>query len=166
MGEGESKMKALTLYEPWATLVAMGERKIETRSWATSYRGPLAIHAAASMPKWVKELCHKFAKLLKIKDYNSSWLYNLEHGTGPFGKVVATCELVACLPIRTNDELNEIAYADMGVSWHVIDGNEYHFGDYTPGRYAWMLQNIKPLPKPIPAKGMQRIWNWNDERMV
>ena len=38
-------MKALTLYQPWATLVAIGAKKIETRSWSTPYRGPLAIHA-------------------------------------------------------------------------------------------------------------------------
>ena len=38
-------MKALTLTQPWATLVAMGAKRIETRSWTTNYRGPLAIHA-------------------------------------------------------------------------------------------------------------------------
>ena len=38
-------MKALTLYQPWATLIAIGAKKIETRSWGTNYRGPLAIHA-------------------------------------------------------------------------------------------------------------------------
>ena len=39
-------MKALTLYEPYATLVALNLKKIETRGWRTNYRGPLAIHAA------------------------------------------------------------------------------------------------------------------------
>jgi hypothetical protein len=35
-------MKTLTLHQPWATLVALGAKQIETRSWAASYRGPLA----------------------------------------------------------------------------------------------------------------------------
>ncbi len=44
-------MKAITLHQPWATLVAVGAKRIETRSWATSYRGPLAIHAARTTPQ-------------------------------------------------------------------------------------------------------------------
>ena len=43
-------MKALTLHQPWATLVAVGEKRIETRSWSTDYRGPLAIHAGKARP--------------------------------------------------------------------------------------------------------------------
>ena len=39
-------VRILTLWEPWATLMAIGAKRIETRSWATRYRGPLAIHAA------------------------------------------------------------------------------------------------------------------------
>ncbi len=44
-------MKALTLWQPWATLVAMEVKKIETRCWTTKYRGELAIHAAKGFPK-------------------------------------------------------------------------------------------------------------------
>jgi hypothetical protein len=43
-------MKALTLWQPWASLVALSEKKVETRVWETRYRGPLAIHAAARIP--------------------------------------------------------------------------------------------------------------------
>jgi hypothetical protein len=44
-------MKALTLTQPWASLVAIGAKRIETRSWSTKYRGPIAIHAAKDMPR-------------------------------------------------------------------------------------------------------------------
>lgn len=46
-------MKALSLWQPWASLVALGEKRIETREWSTRYRGELAIHATASMPKYL-----------------------------------------------------------------------------------------------------------------
>ena len=47
-------MKALTLWQPWASLVALGHKRIETRCWSTKYRGDLAIHAAAKLPpKWL-----------------------------------------------------------------------------------------------------------------
>ena len=39
-------MKALTIWQPWASLLVSGQKKYETRSWATDYRGPIAIHAA------------------------------------------------------------------------------------------------------------------------
>ena len=38
--------------------------------------------------------------------------------------------------------------------------DELALGDYTPGRYAWKLANVKKLPEPIPAKGRQGLWNW------
>jgi len=41
---------------------------------------------------------------------------------------------------------------------------EMLFGDWTPGRYAWELANVKILEKPVPAKGQQRLWNWKDEK--
>lgn len=39
-------MRAITLWQPWASAVALGSKTIETRHWSTNYRGPLAIHAA------------------------------------------------------------------------------------------------------------------------
>jgi hypothetical protein len=36
-------MKALSIKQPWANLIASGEKTIETRTWKTSYRGPLLI---------------------------------------------------------------------------------------------------------------------------
>src|ERR1700744_118543 len=50
-------MKALTLTQPWASLVALQEKRIETRSWLTAYRGELVIHAAKGFPADCKELC-------------------------------------------------------------------------------------------------------------
>ncbi len=43
-------MKAITIWQPWASLIACGAKKYETRSWATNYRGPIAIHAARLNP--------------------------------------------------------------------------------------------------------------------
>ena len=39
-------MKCLSLWQPWASLVVIGAKRFETRSWPTNYRGPLLIHAA------------------------------------------------------------------------------------------------------------------------
>lgn len=162
-------MKVITLWQPWAQLIAHEEKKIETRSWKVpdALLGQrIAIHAAASMPKWVRALCPKFAELLRIKEYNGSWLYYLEHGIGPFGKIVATAKLKACYkmkslrPVNRDGEIVQIAFLEAGNQLIEVCGNELAFGDYTPGRWAWILEDIQPLPEPVPAKGKQRLWNW------
>ncbi len=43
-----------------------------------------------------------------------------------------------------------------------INGKEFMFGDYTPGRYAWILANVRRI-EPVPAKGMQRLWEWDEK---
>lgn len=153
-------MKAITLWLPWASLVAKGYKGIETRSWATKYRGPIAIHAAASMPVWAKYLCMDFAIKLGIEGYTNSWLHELELGDGPFGKVVATANLADCIQVKHEDKFMNACKATLEDD-RIIEGNEYYFGDYTPGRYAWILEDIKPFAEPVPAKGKQRLWNWD-----
>jgi len=43
------------------------------------------------------------------------------------------------------------------------EGHEYEFGDYAVGRYAWILEDVKRLEKPIPARGDLSIWEWDGE---
>ena len=133
-------MKALTLTQPWATLVAIGAKRYETRSWYTAYRGPLAIHAAKSFPKWARALCDKepFGSIL--------WSQNYRWHTLPLGKILATCRLVRCVPT-----------ANMPCT---LPGNEEAFGDFTIGRYAWELTEVVMLLEPIPTRGMLGLWEW------
>ena len=142
-------MKALTLTQPWATLVAIGAKKFETRSWNTNYRGPLAIHAALKFPmktRWLLASDPFRSEFIKAGYHigplkNLSWL--------PLGAIVATCELVATISTGT---IIEFA-SGLGLS-----DIEIAFGDYSPGRWAWRLDNVKKLPEPIPAKGALRLW--------
>ena len=155
-------MKAISLWTLWAMLIAYGHKKIETRSWkAPDYLigQRIAIHATKATPKWTLSLLRKFADLLGIK-YEGSWLYYLAAGVGPFGKVVATAKLKACFPII---ELCGSKWAVYPTGKRIkIEGNELEFGDYTPGRYAWILEDVQPLPVPVAAKGMQGLWNWKE----
>ena len=141
-------MKALTLTQPWATLVAVGAKRIETRSWSTKYRGPLAIHAAKGFPKWAREfsvqpICYEHVRRSKQAGY-------------PTGAIVAECRLVNVLPVEVIDNANNV----FGVSLEPLSEQERNFGDYAPGRFAWLLEGIVELPEPIPAKGALGLWEW------
>jgi hypothetical protein len=87
-------MKALTVAQPWATLIAIGAKRIETRSWTTRHRGPLAIHAAHAFPRIARDLAR-----------TSPFAEALAAGRAPLllprGVVVATCTLVDVLPCTT-----------------------------------------------------------------
>jgi hypothetical protein len=151
-------MKALTLTQPWATLVAIGAKKIETRSWKTSYRGPLAIHAAKGFPKWAREfttqpICYESIRVYHHIEPRTP--YSLMPGY-PLGFVLATCQLVNVLPVEVVDNANNV----WGVSLEPLSDRERAFGDYSPGRYAWILEDVKQLPEPIPAKGALQLWEF------
>ena len=140
-------MKAITVWQPWATLIALRLKRFETRSWSTKYRGPLAIHAA---------------KHVDLDAYREDAIRSAlsEHGYTsdnlPTGAVVATAVLSDC--VKSVDTWTDGYVLENGV---YIYSPEYEVGDFTPGRYAWELTEVEGLQKPIPAKGKQGFWNWN-----
>lgn len=160
-------MKALTITQPWATLVAIGAKRIETRSWATSYRGALAIHAGAGLgPVGGRTGLHDLA----FSDPDGYFYQALKRANVfciddlPRGAIVATCELIDCVP---SEKVMAVfgAYAPEDVArgrvfWPLTD-QELAFGDYSPGRYAWLLADVRPLAEPIPAKGALGLWEWD-----
>lgn len=146
-------MKALSLTQPWATLVAIGAKRIETRSWHTTYRGRLAIHAAKGLGSvgghsGLIDLCLRppFAAAL------------LAGGKGrivpgddlPLGAIVATANLVL---------VEDSRHAE-GTLRRYGAPHERAFGDYSPGRYLWVLRDVRALPEPIPARGAMGLWEW------
>lgn len=64
-------MKALTVKQPWASLIVHGGKDVENRSWTTRYRGPIAIHAAARHVKGLEPLLWKAARRPTGKAPNS-----------------------------------------------------------------------------------------------
>lgn len=150
-------MKALSLTQPWATLVAAGHKRIETRSWATSYRGPLAIHASKGLPGWVADVVRsepQFAAVLgNLFDPHGKVLGDL-----PRGFIIATAKLIAVKFIMADEEgWDWIGPTGRRHSYQITD-QERAFGDYTPGRYAWLLADVRPLDAPVPAKGALGLW--------
>lgn len=147
--------RCITLWQPWATLIADGYKQYETRSWATSYRGTLLIHAAKR--KLVHDEMYQISQAAKgtgmphdqIQKY---WVQGVPHGA-----IVATCELTDCLlmssqsPNLVNENAGEIAIAG-------VQPLELAVGLWKPGRFAWKFENVKPLDKPIPAIGHQGLW--------
>ncbi len=133
-------MKALTLIQPWATLVAIGAKRYETRSWSTTYRGPLAITASKGFPMEYRDLCEEAF-------YQPALLPLGGAAKLPRGAVLCTCRLVAVH--RTEDIRGTLSKRELA------------FGGYDDGRFAWELTEVRQLPNPIPCKGAMGLWEWD-----
>jgi hypothetical protein len=77
-------------------------------------------------------------------------LYDPRLATPPLGAIIATCRLVAC-------EHTDAVLA------RGISSMEEAFGNYGPGRYAWRLEDIEPLPEPVPYRGAQGFFDVPDD---
>ena len=80
-------MKALTICQPYAELIARGDKRIENRTWPTAYRGPIAIHAGKSRA-WLGD------------DDEEAALYGVNVAEIPFGAIVAVANLTGCLRLE------------------------------------------------------------------
>lgn len=77
----------------------------------------------------------------------------------PTGVIIAKCNLLDCIKILNEDGLTAKLENNS-----IVKNNEYNFGDYTPGRYAWILTDIEVLKKPISAKGKLGVWDYDGFR--
>jgi hypothetical protein len=131
-------MKAISLWQPWASLIATNWKHYETRSWATTYRGPLLIHAAKRTEEcsfWFDQ--PEFKRHLQasgIKQWNDL----------PFGALVGLVNLVNV--VRTE------------AIRHRLDKPELAFGNYQDGRFAWKLEFVQRIACPIIYRGAQGLF--------
>ena len=129
-------MRAISLWQPWASAIAVGVKKVETRHWKTDYRGPIAIHAAKRWDRHQRE----FAEI--------------EYALGrlparlPFGALVAVATIKDCRP---TEELEQ-----------EVGAIERLYGNFEPGRYGWILTDVRALPEPVPVTGRQGIFRVAD----
>lgn len=134
-------MKAFTVYQPYAYAIIEGLKLNETRPRRTHIRGRVAVHAG------------KLDEVRATKNLSSNdfWALMAEIGGKtdlPRGAVVGTVEIVDCVPVE------EII--------HTLSERERLLGDYSPGRFAWVLRNPVAFSTPVPAKGKQGWWNWDE----
>ncbi len=153
-------MKTLSLLQPWASLVALGEKRIETRSWPTKHEGPLLIHASARMGHFERELMWSpifhhalfrhseiplgdgFAQIKARLDEFDQWMKS------QCGKILCQVSLLYCVPTETvRGRLTE---------------KELAFGDYSDGRWAWIFNaEVRRFANPVPARGSRGLWEFD-----
>lgn len=134
-------MRAISLWQPWASLCFTPWKRHETRHWATFYRGPLAIQAAQ---KRVTDLEDDLLVLLQ-DEFGPDWSKKL-----PRGRMIGVVRLAGCYPTESLD----------------VDAVEQLTGNWEPGRFAWRLEDARLFADPPEVKGRQGFFQWSEPALV
>ena len=141
-------MKAITIKQPWASLIVEGIKDIENRTWPTKFRGRVLIHAGAKWDDNHREMSRLFTRnqwdfLSREKQFEMSG------GTLPLSQIIGSVEIVDCMINHPS------TWAEK--SGRIYDG--IHSNDFKI-IYNWVLANPILFPEPIPAKGKLSFWDY------
>ena len=157
-------MYAITLHQPWATLIALGIKSVETRSWPAPERllgQVIAVHAGK---RTVRRPGDRIEQKLRAR-LGEEW-----NRTIPTGAVLATATLAGMARVEhvhlasghaVHDVDTEIGCA-AGTGRTLIDP----CGDFRSGRWLWFLDDMEALPEPVPTVGRQGFWRWTENSDV
>ncbi len=129
-------MKAITILQPFAHAIAVGEKRVENRSWPTTHRGELAIHAGKSRRRVTAEDECRWPDMA-------------------FGAVVAVAELTDCIALA---DLEDAVAEKPSLAWLLTHR-------HVEGPIIWVLANVRRLAEPIPCLGQQGLFDLPAERL-
>ena len=146
-------MKALTLHQPWASLIACGLKTIETRDWPPPRRligQRIAIHAGRK--REVSGNLHPESLRAVLDLFGNGW-----GGRIPLGAIVATALLEDARQVGFQRYAGRVlASSPSHTGWVEPDPH----GDFSTGRWLWFLTDVEPCNPPVPAVGHQGLWDW------
>ena len=155
-------MYAITLHQPWASLIALGVKTVETRSWpapAHLVGQTIAVHAS----KRVVRQPGGPVELEMRAHLGENWRQTI-----PAGAVLATAILAGTARVANINPLTGHAVHDLSTETGCAVGlgrmRTDPWGDFSPGRWLWFLAEVKPLPESVPAVGHQSFWLWDTDR--
>ncbi len=125
-------MKALTIKQPWASLIMGGYKRFEFRSWKTNYRGSLLIHAGKGVDK---------EAIIRLKKYLPDKL--------PQGKILGKVNIVDC--IKCDEEFKNMCLEENKDVYAKSVFNE---------EYAWQIEGVEVFENPIEINGKLGLWNY------
>lgn len=138
-------MKALSLLQPWASLVVLGAKRFELRNWKTLHRGPLLIHASQ------RKVHRSDRAFFREADHFRHFISDTD--TLPYGAIIGKVNLV---DIVSTDEVIHHPALFPGIHWP----QEFAFDSWGPGRWAWQFEEAESFDEPIPAKGSLMLWEF------
>lgn len=151
-------MLAISLWQPWASLLVHGKKRVETRSYpvpkSTEFPVVLAVHAAKQWNNGQRHTAfgEPFRSALRDLGYGGGKSLGL-----PLGFVIG---LVRVAGYYTTDWLVK-GRPEVSLPGHgQLSTDELAFGDYSPGRYGWVCDEFRVLDRPVACRGHQKFFDW------
>lgn len=151
-------VRVLTMWQPWASLLAHKFKLNETRPKNTSFRGTYLIHAACRFDKFQKRICYEEPFFSALKSVGLMYDFKTKRGEIiwypflPKGQIIGAFQVDKCIEVSINSPFINASFLYDG---QTIQGNEYKFGDYRVGRSVWIGKNHRLLEFPIDYKNGQ-----------
>ena len=147
-------MKAITINQPFASLLACGVKKYVTMPWETDFRGKIAIHSG-------KDGLHRFNKDSSVIKVIAS---QLKIDENEYGAILAVAEITECWKIIKSEEHRILLKSNNDNYRAIFKWNDYleiQLDDFSVDRYAFEFCNIQELEKPVKANGRGKgLWEW------
>ena len=151
-------MYAITLHQPWASLIGMNLKAVETRSWPAPARlvgQRIAVHAGKRL---VRQPGDAIEQELRAQ-WGEDWREII-----PTGAVLATAVLAGMTQVEHIDLQEGCAVHDPGTEVGCAVGagrtSVDPWGDFSAGRWLWFLDDVEVLLEPVPAVGRRSFWRW------
>lgn len=133
-----SGARALTLWEPWATLLVAGIKHFETRDWDTSFRGPLLITASKPSSESRRVFHAQMSEPVTVRALEAAGVWPVQ---GP--ALVGIVDLASTFRMGRKTPVSEL---------------ERHLGNWTPGRFAWHVERPVRFASQVECRGRQGLW--------
>jgi len=172
-------VKCLSLWNPWAMLLVAGLKRVETRSWAMRHRGPLLIQASKTWNPDLATLCVDSSKPFRLAVESMGYpiagtVAEAKRGWGlPFGAIVGCVRVTDCFRtgvVSVAASNPAVPYVTTWANTGGVDNRslriseqEQAFGDYSPGRFAFLCESPVRFDRPIPYRGAQGLFEVPDE---
>lgn len=156
-------MKALSLWQPWATAVAIGAKRIETRSWPTDYRGPVVIHSAQSLKgiEIALEKPRQRATWRAVLGVKTDMELDHKLRSLPRGVLLCRIDLIDCVPVeKLRSDVEAVHESQL---WREVE-----LGDYRDGRFGWRFDGatLRVPAKPVRYRGQQMLFDVPDNLLA
>ncbi len=142
-------MKTISIWNPFATLLAHGHKTIETRSWPApkSLIGQRIGIASTKVIRPEQKAAFADAEFRKFYDQTGlpQELSELPHGYLLGSAILHSCDVI------TDEDLEDITEEEKLYGW------------FREGYYAWRMRAPELLPEPIPVRGAQGVWVYRPE---
>jgi hypothetical protein len=126
--------RVLSVQQPWAAAIISGVKPVENRTWATTHRGPLLIHAS-TRPDWEAPAWAWTAAGLEPPPADGRFVKKHRAAAIPTGVILGSVTLTG-----------------------VVDDSPSVWAQ--PDQRHWLMSDPEPWPVPVPAAGKLLLWTW------